>query len=240
MSGKDPEEKVHLPMALQGWRDISLLHWSVPSSSVQALLPAPLRPDTWEGAAWVSMTPFWAVHSRLPMTLAVPRVSNYHETNVRTYVIGPDGRDGLFFLALETDNPMALAARSLGVSYNVAAMSFDRHDGALRYRSTRRFPRPAARHDIVIRPGPALDEEDALSYWLAGRWRAWTHVAGRWAAIPVEHEPWPLHSATAEQMDETLLSACGLPDAGSPELVHYAPSLDVKLGRPQVVRSRDS
>ena len=44
------------------------------------------------------------VGSRPAMLPPVPLISNFLDGNVRTYVIGPDGRAGLWFLTLETNS----------------------------------------------------------------------------------------------------------------------------------------
>lgn len=43
---------------LQGWLDLTFLHWSSPPEAVQALLPHGLRVETVAGRAWVGVAPF--------------------------------------------------------------------------------------------------------------------------------------------------------------------------------------
>jgi uncharacterized protein YqjF (DUF2071 family) len=173
----------------------------------------------------------------------LPFLSSFCETNVRAYVLGPDGRDGIFFFALEAESvPTVLGARLLGVPYNKATMSLERdNDGqTVHYRSTRRFPGPAAQHDIVVRPGSPLQDRGGLADWLCGRWRAWTRLANRWAAVSVSHEPWPLQEAAVERVEESLLAAVGFRGCAldPPDLVHYAAGVDTKLGFPRPALAR--
>ncbi len=76
------------------------LHWAYDPAQIRPLVPAELEVDTWDGLAWVSITPFRMVNFRLPGLPPVPGFSTFPESNVRTYVRGPDGRDGLWFLSL--------------------------------------------------------------------------------------------------------------------------------------------
>ena len=72
-------------------------------------------------------------------------MSTFPETNLRTYVRGPDGRDGIWFFSLEADSlPLVLGARTLyGVPYRWADMSVERTGDVIRYRSRRRLGPPA-------------------------------------------------------------------------------------------------
>ena len=214
---------------------MTFLHWPCDPDRLASFLPAGLEPDTWDGAAWISLTPFLMVDFRLPALPPVRRLSTFPETNLRTYVRGPDGRDGLWFLSLDADSlPTVLAASAVyGVPYRWAAMSVEEAE-TIRYRSRRRLGR-AAGHDIRIRVEDRCAEPSELDHWLTGRWRAWTTVARRLATAPVEHQPWLLWEATAVQLDESLSSAVGLPAPDRPPLVHYSPGVDVRLGVPRPV-----
>jgi uncharacterized protein YqjF (DUF2071 family) len=125
VSGPVPEEHVRLPVLRQRWRHVLFLHWRYPAEDIALLLPEPLEPDVIDGSAWVSVTPFLVRGATVPPAPVVPRLSTFPETNVRTYVPGPDGVDGLWFLDLEVGNlPTALAGR-LAVPYHHADMSVD-------------------------------------------------------------------------------------------------------------------
>ncbi len=110
-------------------------------------------------------------------------------------------------------------------------MSVEEGD-TVRYRSRRRVG-AAATHDIVVRPGEPFDAVPERDHWLTGRWRAHTRIATLPATAPVEHEPWPLCRASVLRLEETLLSAAGLPAPTGAPLVHYSPGVHVRLGAPQ-------
>jgi uncharacterized protein YqjF (DUF2071 family) len=196
VSGRDPEEPVSRPVVHQGWRHLAFLHWSYPPDVIAALLPAGLEVDTFDGRAWVGLTPFLVVGFRPAMLPALPGLSTFPETNLRTYVVGPSGRDGLWFLSLDVDSvATTIGARiGYGVPYHWASMSVDASD-VVTYRSRRRGS--GAHHDLAIRPGPALDAPTPFDHWLTGRWRAFSHHAGQLLEVPVRHQPWPLHTASA-------------------------------------------
>lgn len=224
----------------QTWSTFSALHWRYDPAAVQRLLPPSLTVDTMDGAAWVSVTPFLMTDVRLPGLPPVPRASTFCETNVRTYARDAEGRDGLWFFALEASRlAFVVAARAtLGVPYNWASMSLERERGIVRYRSRRRAPGPAdATSHIVVAPGEPIPPEEVseLDVFLTGRWRGFAPTPVGLRFLPVAHEPWPLHRAGLEELDESLVAACGLPPPTGEPLVHYAPSVHVRFGPPTSV-----
>jgi len=212
---------------------VSLVHWPVPAESVDELLPSGLRADTYEGSAWVSITPF-AVCREHPAGLPpLPVASNYGEVNLRTYVVGPEGLDGIWFFSLDVSNPLsALAARAaLRVPYHLSHVTVA-HDGdRVRYRG-RRWGEGAAGFDIEVTPGERTARPTDRDIWLTGRWRAWSAVAGRLCYVPVTHEPWPLHTGRLDGLAQTLTDAAGVPRPPTECVVHYASGVDARFGAP--------
>lgn len=89
------------------WESLTFFHWSCPIEEVQRLLPPGLRIEPWEGRAWVGLVPFRMV-VKPPIGPALPLLSSFPETNVRTYVTGPDGEPGIWFFSLDAGNPAAV------------------------------------------------------------------------------------------------------------------------------------
>lgn len=230
MAGQLPEERVDKPVTYQRWGSLTFLHWRFDPAVIQRRLPEGLKVDTFDGAAWVSMTPFFMTF-RVAGLPPIPGMRRFPETNVRTYVRGPDGQDGIWFFSLEASSlPLVLSARALyGVPYVWADMRVEVGE-TVRYRSRRRLGPPAG-HDITVRPGPPCPGTE-LDHWLSGRWRGWTRVAGQACSVPVEHPPWLLHEATVLDLEESLLAASGLRRPAEPPLARYSPGTDARLGLP--------
>lgn len=232
MSGREPEEDVEKPASRQRWHAMTFLHWRYDVDDLQRLLPSRLEVDTYDGAGWASITPFLMKEFRLGPLPAVPGLSTFPETNVRTYVRGPDGRDGLWFFSLEADSaPTVLGASSLyGVPYQYADMTVEEGD-LVTYRSKRR-EKSEIGHDIRVRPKAACPAPSELDHWLTGRWRAYSTIAGRLTRVPVQHQPWPLWEAELLHLEQTLLGAAGLPEPTGEPLVQYSPGVEVRVGVP--------
>src|SRR3954453_16278139 len=114
------------------WAAISFLHWPYPAAEIQRRLPDGLEVQPWDGQAWVGLVPF-GMTVRPPVG---PGSLQFPETNVRTYVVGPDGRPGGFFPSLGAGRaaPGTPAGALLQLPYFLARMSVERSGAAIRYR----------------------------------------------------------------------------------------------------------
>lgn len=239
VSTRAPAHHVRMPVSLQRWDRLTFIHWPFDPPTVERLLPAGLEPHLWDGRAWVGLTPFVMAGLRAPGLPAVPRWSTFPETNLRTYVRGPDGGQGLWFFSLEVERlAVATALRTaLGLPYVWARMAVAEDEGALTYTCRRRSGSPARTY-ATARPGAMLDEEEVTAFdnYLTARWGAYSHHAGNLLFTPVEHPPWPLARASLEELRDDLVPAAGLPAPGDDPVVHFSPGVDVRIGVPRLVR----
>jgi len=94
---------------------------------VQVLLPPGLLVDEYD-MAWVRLTPFLMADLRPAVVPIKTRFTSFPETNLRTYVRRPNGRDGIWFLSLEVGSATMLAARcAVGAPYHLSDLSVSEH-----------------------------------------------------------------------------------------------------------------
>jgi uncharacterized protein len=198
---------------------------------VQPLLPAGLIVDEWDGQAWLTLAPFRMVDVGPPGPAVLRRLT-FAETNFRTYVRAPNGRAGIYFLAISAVSAlMTLSARvAAGIPYRLGDLSVVSHAGVVSYGGARRDGTGAYR--LTVRPGAQLVEPAPLDVWLTARWRAYSWHLGRLLETPVSHEPWQLSRAVVEGLHETLSTSLGLPAARTPDaVVHFSEGVgDVRVG----------
>ena len=141
-----PPHRVKWPLMFQNWEQLTFLHWRYPAEVIRALIPSELELDTFDGAAWVGLTPFMLSGLRPPFLPALPWISHFPEMNVRTYVRGPDGERGIWFFSLEADRLAAVAGARLsyGLPYRWADMRVRRDSTQIEYTSRRHTGRGQA------------------------------------------------------------------------------------------------
>jgi uncharacterized protein YqjF (DUF2071 family) len=217
----------------QSWLSLTFLHWPFPPEEIQTRLPAGLSADLFDQTAWIGLTPFLLSDLRAPFLPPLPVISRFPETNLRTYVRGPNGERGIWFFTLEAARVLAVAGARLlyGLPYHFARMRVTLQPGRVEYQSARPQHSKPARTRISIAIGDKTCSGE-LETFLTARFRLYTVLLGKLAAADVEHEPWPLYQARALSLEQTLIESEGLPAAEDEPLVHYSPGVHVRIGAP--------
>lgn len=224
------------PVMTQRWARLTFLHWSFEVDAVQRLLPAGLTVDPWDGRAWVGLVPFF-MHVGTPGGQRVPWVSNFCETNVRTYVRDRAGRTGIWFFSLDAGRlgAVAVARTAYRLPYFWSAMRLEQRGPEIAYGCSRRWPGPGAvsrvrvRIGELIRPGQVSERD----HFLTARWILFSRSGHHERLARACHPPWPLHRAQARLVDDGLITAAGLPAPRDEPLALYSPGVDVRIGRPE-------
>jgi uncharacterized protein len=224
---------------LHEWTRLTFLHWPYPVQALERLVPPQLHIETFEGRAWVGLVPF-LMRVRGSRTPSVPWLSSFPETNVRTYVRGPDGRSGIWFLSLDAARlAPVLAARSrYHLPYKWSRMHVTQSPAQIRYECQRLWPGPRwAASVIEVAPGPLLHPGDLgeLDHFLTARYRLYSRSRRGIATVAAQHDPWQLYRARATMLRDDLVRAAGLPPPESEPLVHFSPGVEVRIGRSERV-----
>lgn len=230
------------------WEDLTMLHWRYDPAEVQQLLPEGLTVETYDGSAWVGLVPF-QMKVDIPFAPAMKRILHFPETNVRTYVTSASEEPGVFFWSLEASSLPAVVTARAGyqVPYFWADMSIERSrsDGGavdrrlgqgdvITYISQRKWPEPApAGSKVTVTVGAALDDQGPLDRFLTARWALYGSLWKWRSYAKMYHEPWPLHYATVDEVDDQLVMAAGLSEPQGAPLVHFSPGVSVRCGWPQ-------
>ena len=233
---------VDRPIMRQSWERLTFLPWAFDPDAVQRLLPDGLTAETWDGAAWAGLVPFF-MRVATPHGRRVPWVSNFCETNVRTYVRDRSGRSGIWFFSLDAARLGAVVvarATPYRLPYFWASMRLSQRGPELAYLTQRRWPGPrvTSRIRIVVGDPVPADQVSEFEHFLTARWMLFSVArgrvtSGRPTAARACHPRWPLHRATAPLVDDQLITAAGLPAPSGEPLVHYSPGVDVAIGRPE-------
>jgi len=222
----------------QTWCDLTFLHWPYEPSVVRPLVPKELELDSFDGQAWVGLVPFMITgltHPRLP---ALPWLSRFAETNVRTYVTDREGRPGVWFFSLDAARLAAVIGARLAYAlpYFWARMEVHSDHRGTHYASRRLHGR-AARSDIRVEPGDAIVTPSDLESFLTARFCLFARRGGHLLRADIEHEPWPLQQAMVTMLRQNLVEAAGLPEPAGNPLAHFARRVDVLVSALAPARS---
>jgi uncharacterized protein YqjF (DUF2071 family) len=218
---------------VQDWCHLTFLHWRCDARHLQQLLPVGLELEVFDGSAWLGMTPFLLSGLHPPGVPPVPWLSSFPETNVRTYVRGPDGAPGIWFFTLETDRLLAALGGRLayGLPYRWARMHVAPSSDYISYRSTRDTPSGLVDTRLSVAVHDRIGRPNELERFLTARFRLYAARRDALVFADIEHEPWPLCRAGLWDLEENLTASLGLRPLGDP-LVHYSPGVRTRIGRP--------
>lgn len=233
--GPDCPTPVARAAMVHSWDELTFVHWRFDPAAVQRLLPAGLTVETFDGAAWVGLVPFF-LRVGLPRVPPVPWLSRFPETNVRTYARSADGTSGVWFFSLDAARlgAVVVARTTYRLPYFWSKMSIERSGSTIRYRTARRLPRPRARSAVAVEIGERYQstELSELDHFLTARWALFSAPRSGLHHALASHDPWPLHRARIIALEDTLVTAAGLPAPSGDPVVHYAPTVKVRIGWP--------
>ncbi len=229
-----PDQK---PIGHQRWRNLSFIHWRVPPDALRHLIPDSLEIDTYDGDAWLGLVPFYMSHIRPWWSPAVPYISNFCETNLRTYVHHRGEKPGVWFFSLDASRllPVLVARKLWKLNYYWAQMKIHRQPNSIQYTSHRFSKREPASVNLnaTVDPEPLAPPptgyETSLEFFLAERYLLYTESTKGLLCGQVHHHPYPLKRARIETMQQSLSDtiACPVPDV--PDHVLFSEGVDVEI-----------
>jgi len=227
--------------SVQRWERLTSLHWAYDPAVIAKFIPEGLTVDTFDGKGWIGILPFLANDIRLSYLPPVPWLSRFAETNVRTYVRGPDGKPGVWFFSCDCARLAVVAGAQLvfRLPYVWASMKLVDEGSRITYSSRRFWPgNTSATTDIRIEIGDEIPPSDVtqLQIFLAARWRYYVKTALGMLSCQLEHEPWPFRKVRLLGLQQTLLKVSGLPEPQGEPLVCFSPGVHVHLALPKFVK----
>lgn len=221
----------------QTWTDLLFAHWKIDPNQMQSLLPEGLTVDTFDDAAWLALVPFSMERVRPWWSPAVPGISWFLETNVRTYVRHESGQSGVWFFSLDANHRLAVAVarRFWHLNYVHSELAMSVLDGRLSY-SGKRSRNPDISYQVTAEVDRDAELQTAdpgsLEHFLLERYRLFAvRPDGRLLTGQVHHEPYQFVPVQSADIQQSLTAAAGLPIAEQtrPDHLAYSPGVDVKV-----------
>jgi hypothetical protein len=230
----------------QRWNDLLFAHWPVPVSAVAPLISPELQVDTFQGSAWLGISPFWMDRIKLRGLPALPGVRSFPSLNLRTYVREPrSGAAGFCLLSVEVgDLAAVLLGRSLyRLPYHWAKMQLEQtQTREFSFSSRRRLSAQPALFRARYRglgPTRRLAElrSGTLEHFLMERSCMFLRDhAGRSIRANLHNVSWPLEEAEADIEQNELAAALGIRLPSVAPVLYYARRLAVYIWPAELVR----
>ncbi len=207
----------------QEWNRAVFLHLKADLEFLRTLVPKDFSIDLFQGQAWISIVAFTMenVHPRGIRPFSF--VSDFHEVNVRTYVI-QDGKPGVYFLSIEAEKIIpTLCARYL------SGLPYEKSDIFRIEAPNDQYIVKNPRNELQIRykPGDPKKTKTPLDIWLTERYCLYHDLRNKKIRLEVQHPAWPLYEISLEfcsfryRLGNQDLVDCPI------DLVHYSPGVSV-------------
>lgn len=225
-----------LPLMEHHWGKLLFMHWALPAEHLRPLIPQQLDIDTFDGKAWVGITPFTLWNVRLSFTPPVPYLSDFHELNVRTYVLYR-GVPGVWFFSLNTNSSMTVfGARTFYfLPYFNADIDLRQEADTIHYTLRRTDAERGGRFEASYEIGKELPEAEpgTLEFFLTERYCLYSASGESIYRARIHHRPWPLRQAALLSHVSDIAEADYVPKLKGKPLVHYAEALAVDVWPPE-------
>jgi uncharacterized protein YqjF (DUF2071 family) len=216
----------------QSWDKLLFMHWEISVDALRAQIPDRLQIDTYEGKAYIAITPLTIWGARPAYTPPLPLVSRTHELNVRTYVY-LEGVPGVWFFSLDANNPLAvIAARTFfSLPYYTASQSLDEEENRVCFESSRMSEEAKFRAVWTIGDDLPQAEPGTLDFFLIERYCLYTtDDKKKLYRCRILHQPWRLQETKElSEFESSMIEANGLPTPEGEPLLHCGGPVDVDV-----------
>jgi len=221
------------------WHDLLFAHFRVEPATLRSLVPEVLTLDVYRDQAWLSITPFWIGSLRPPGIPPIPKLSRFHELNVRTYVTYRN-KPGVYFFSLDASNLSAVwgARMFYRLPYWHAQMGSEGKE-EIRYQARRLHgPKAAAgmpQFRAVYMPvsPPRAARRGSLEEFLTERYCLYAWNRNKLYRAEIHHLQWPLQEAAVQVELNTMAEPLGLRLPLRPDLAHFSRLLKVLVWAPE-------
>lgn len=215
----------------QSWERLLFAHWRIDEARLRRLVPPQIPIDTFDGSAWIGVTPFVVGGLGCRFLPPLPGTARFPEINVRTYATIED-RPGIYFLSLDVPNVLAIAAarRTYRLPYFRSKIEVRQADGGVSHRSRRVDPAGTPVECVMeygaTGPGRAAPA-GSFEYWASERYCVYT-LNDRMSVLrgDIHHPPWNIQPAQATIASNSMGRQLGS-DLQEQPVLHYARRQDV-------------
>lgn len=209
----------------QEWNNALFLHWRASPHELAKLIPKGVFLDTFNGEAWVSLVAFTMGHIRPRGVPSMPVISDFHEINIRTYVV-KDDKSGVYFFSIEAEKYLScIIAKILsGLPYTKSKISFKGKGNLKDYSGTNVKNKFHFGADFEVSEKPL--EPSGLFSWLTERYCLYVGQGGKIFRYETHHKPWELRQVDVSVL-KTYYHMGNISLDRKPDLSYFSPGVKV-------------
>ncbi|WP_370477536.1 YqjF family protein [Tamlana flava] len=205
----------------QEWNKGIFLHWEVNPELVKPHLPKGMELDTIDGKTWVSLVAFDMNHIGIRSILKIPRVSDFHEINLRIYVIYK-GKPGVYFLSMEGSKRSSCKVLRTLSKFPYRFSKIKRTD----FSYTSKNKKFDDLFHIEFELGNTIETRSKTDVWLTERYVVFQDYSKNIAEYNVHHLEWPLQDINLKKLDVNYPRFSDLMN-NKPDKIHYSKGVQV-------------
>jgi uncharacterized protein YqjF (DUF2071 family) len=240
----------------QSWNDLLFAHFAVDPQTLRRLVPDAFTLDLYDGAAWLTVSPFCTSHMRPSGVPPVPGISHFPQVRLRTYVTMIDKagqvKPGVFYFSVDAANLSAVwfarmffrmqcwhsAIRVSGATIHARKPT----ERTIHFRSSRLHGPTAiggpAKFEVIYAPEgePERARRGSLDEFLTERYCVYSMNREKFYRSEIHHQPWPLQQASVEIRENSIADPLGLALPAKPDVCHFSRSLKMLAWAPERIR----
>ena len=180
----------------QEWHQVIFAHWKVDPQLLMPLIPSGLTLDLFNGTSWVSLVAFTIKHLRPRFLPTFPPLSNFHEVNMRTYVLR-NGKPGIYFFSIESQKWGSALMAKLVTRLPYVHSKIYRTEGY--YTAENKVLNSYLYTEY--KPGHPMSVKSPLDKWLTDRFCLFHELSNNIYSHDIHHQDWPLRSVDIKMLD---------------------------------------
>lgn len=179
----------------QEWNKAIFLHWEHEPELIQPFLPQSFSLDTIDGKAWVSLVAFNMNHIGIRSLPKMPHISDFHEINIRTYIICKN-KPSVYFLSMEGSKRSSCNILKDMSKFPYVHSKMKRTD--FNYESKNALEQN--KFEIVYRKQLKPFQKNKTDRWLTERYAVFQEYKNKLIEYDVHHVEWPLEQITIKDL----------------------------------------
>ena len=205
----------------QEWNKAIFLHWEVEPNAVQPFLPNSVTLDTINDKTWISLVAFDMNHIGVRRLPKIPHISDFHEINIRTYIISKY-KPSVYFLSMEGSKRSSCKVLKTISKFPYISAKMNRTDYSFDSKNS-------VEHnslEIVYRTKNKMYQKNKTDKWLTERYAVFQEHKNRLIEYDVHHVEWPLEQIDIKKLNIKYTKFNDLIN-NQPDRMHYSEGVKV-------------